>query len=70
MWYVLFVILFGANPTDTPVMLKPQFFATEPQCETAGKATAQAIKDANLQSVAGVVLACKVLSNPVTEHSQ
>jgi hypothetical protein len=69
MWYILLVILFGADPSAKPVMLEPQFFASSAKCEEAGTATIQAIKDANLTTVAAAALSCKAISNPVTEHS-
>ena len=69
MWFALIIVLWGTEPADTPKMLQPSLYTSEEKCEDAGKATEQAIKDADLDSVAGLSLSCKQLSNPVTESS-
>lgn len=67
MWFILIVILFPAAPDGTPSILQPVAFTSEAKCQQAGEATLGAIKDAKLDSIAGVALACKAISNPVTE---
>jgi hypothetical protein len=67
MWYMLIVILFGADPTAAPKVLEPVAFSSQGKCELAGQRTLEAIKDAKLESVAAVALACRPMSNPATE---
>jgi hypothetical protein len=67
MWYVLIVILFGADPSLPPHVLEPVAFSTEDKCHQAGEQTLAAIKDAHLESIAAVAMACRTMSNPATE---
>jgi hypothetical protein len=69
MWYILIVVLFGADTTVTPKVLEPMAFSTDEKCHLAGARTLEAIRDAHLESVAAVALTCRAMSNPETEKA-